>query len=256
MGSRNGVKVDGLSIRGPTRLVDGVRLRIGTHDFLFCTVDVSARAHAKTTGVLRLCAKCRMPYAREAPSCPNCEATEQTDDDTLTGAGTSETQHAWSAQLLVEALERALDLGRLSDADRILRRATAQIEDVIAGGGEIDRAALAALALRATATTLASNDPTWALWVLDIYRRTTKIPPSEVVERLAEVAAKHKALVLGGLTALLEHLGARARRTSQQSIEALSRLEQVRRLLAGVDGDAPRDADPPHAPHGVAKRRG
>jgi hypothetical protein len=254
MGSRNGVKVDGVTIRGPTRLVDGVRVRIGTQDFLFCSVDVSGRAHSKTTGVLRLCARCRTPYAREAPSCPNCEATEQTDEDTLTGAGTSEAQHAWSAQLLVEALERALALGRLSDAERILRRATAQVEDVIAAGGEIDRVALAALALRASATTLASNDPTWALWVLDVYRRTTQIPPADVVERLAEVAAKHEVLVLAGLTALLEHLGTKARRASQQSIDALTRLEQVRRLLAGVDGDGgARDTDFP--PPGLAGRR-
>ena len=90
--------------------------------------------------------------------------------------------------------------------------------------------------------------------MLDIYRRTTQIPPAEVVERLAEVASKHSGLVLGGLTALLEHLGARARRSSQQSIEALARLEQVRRLLVGGDADGPRDAS--HPPHGIANRRG
>jgi hypothetical protein len=252
MGSRNGVRVDGVSIKGATRLVDGVRLRIGTQDFLFCSVDVAGRTHAKTTGVLRLCANCRMPYPREAPSCPNCEATEQTDEDTLTGAGTSEAHHAWSAQLLVEALERALALGRLSDAERILRRATAQVEDVVAAGGEVDRNALAALALRASTTTLASNDPTWALWVLDIYRRTTQIPPAQVVERLAEVAAKHSVLVLGGLTALLEHLGARARKSSQQSIEALARLEQVRRLLEGDEDNRETGVPPP--PSGLPGR--
>jgi hypothetical protein len=256
MGSRNGVKVDGVAIRTRTRLVDGVRLRIGTQDFLFCSVDVSARAHSKTTGVLRLCANCRMPYPREAPSCPKCEATEQTDEDTLTGAGSSEAQHSWSAQLLLEALDRALTLGRLADAERILRRATAQVEDVVAGGGEVDRASLAALSMKAAEMTLASNDPTWALWVLDVHRRTSQVPPANVVDRLAEVAAKHGALVQGGVAALLQHLSSRARRTSQQSIEALQRLEQVRRRLAGEDpvADTPK---PPHgAPQGAVHRRG
>jgi hypothetical protein len=236
MGSRNGVKVDGVTIRGRTRLVDGVRLRIGTQDFLFCSVDTSGRAHAKTTGVLRLCANCRMPYPREVASCPNCESTEQTDEDTLTGAGTSEAQHAWSAQLLIEALERALLLGRLSDAERILRRATAQVEDVVASGGEVDRDSLSALSLRATQMTLSSNDPTWALWVLDIHRRTSQIPAAEVVEQLAQVAVRHAALVHGGLSALLEHLSTRARRASPQSIDALARLEQVRTRLTGQVG--------------------
>jgi hypothetical protein len=178
-----------------------------------------------------------MPYPREAPSCPNCEAIEQTDEDTLTGAGTSEAQHSWSAQLLVEALERALALGRVADAERILRRATAQIEDVLAGGGEVDATSLAALARCAASTTLASNEPAWALWVLDAYRRTTQIPPAEVVERLAEVATKHKSLVLGGLTALLEHLGSKAPKASPQSTSVLARLEQVRRLLSDAEGD-------------------
>jgi hypothetical protein len=237
LGSRNGVKVDGVTIKGATRLVDGVRVRIGTQDFLFCSVEAVGRAHSKTTGVLRLCANCRMPYPKEAPSCPNCEAIEQTDEDTLTGASASDAQHAWSAQLLVEALERALALGRVADAERILRRATAQIEDVVAAGGEVDTQSLAALAGCAASTALASNDPTWALWALDVYRRTSQIPPAAVVERLAEVASKHKSLVLAGLTALLEHLGSKARKASQQSMSAIARLEQVRRLLSDAEGD-------------------
>jgi hypothetical protein len=235
MGSRNGVKVDGVSIRGATPLVDGMRLRIGTQDFLFCSVDAVGKSHSKTTGVLRLCANCRMPYPREAPSCPNCEATEQTDEDTLTGVGPSEGSHAanvWSAQLLVEALDRALALGRVQDAERILRRATAQIEEVVASGGQVDAPSLAALATRAAATTLAADDPSWALWVLDIYRRTALVPQAELVERLSEVATKHRSLVLGAITALLERLGGRSGKPSQRSIEALVRLEHVRSLLS------------------------
>jgi hypothetical protein len=73
-----------------------------------------------------------------------------------------------------------------------------------------------------------------------------------VVERLAEVAAKHSVLVLGGLTALLEHLGARARKSSQQSIEALARLEQVRRLLEGDEDNRETGVPPP--PSGLPGR--
>src|SRR5580658_4925478 len=65
MGSRNGVRVNGVTIRGPTPLKDGDRVRIGTQDFVFCRVDPMGKAHSKTTGVLRLCANCRLPYPRE-----------------------------------------------------------------------------------------------------------------------------------------------------------------------------------------------
>ena len=231
MSSRNGVRVNGVQIKGATPLRDGDRVRIGTQDFVFCRVDPAGRGHSKTTGVLRLCAKCRLPYPREMLACPNCEATEQTDEETLSGSFGTENQTAWSVQLLVEALERALTLGRVSDAERIARRATAQVEELVAAGGVIDAKPLASLAVQAVATTLASNDPTWVLWVMDVYRRTSRVPPIEVVEPLADAAAKHAGVVRGSLEELLMHLSQAVRSAKDGEIEALARLEQLRRAV-------------------------
>ncbi|HEY8038445.1 MAG TPA: FHA domain-containing protein [Polyangiaceae bacterium] len=238
MGSRNGVRVNGLQVREPTALRDGDRVRIGTQDFVFCRVDPLGKAHSKTTGVLRLCAKCRLPYPREMVSCPNCEATEQTDEETLSGSFGSENQTAWSVQLLVEALDRALTLGRVTDAERIAKRATAQVEELVVSGGSVDAKALAALGMQAVAVTLATNDPTWALWVLDVYRRTDRVPPVEVVERLGEAAARHTGVVRGGLTSLLDHVRSTARSASPSDVEALTRLEQIRHSLEDKTQDS------------------
>ncbi len=231
MSSRNGVRVNGVQTKGATPLRDGDRVRIGTQDFVFCRVDPAGRGHSKTTGVLRLCAKCRLPYPREMLACPNCEATEQTDEETLSGSFGTENQTAWSVQLLVEALERALTLGRVSDAERIARRATAQVEELVAAGGVIDAKPLASLAVQAVATTLASNDPTWVIWVMDIYRRTSRVPPIEVVEPLAEAATKHAGIVHGSLEELLMHLSQAVRSAKDGEIEPRARLEQVRRAV-------------------------
>jgi hypothetical protein len=236
MGSRNGVRVNGVQIRGPTPLRDGDRVRIGTQDFVFCRVDPAGKAHSKTTGVLRLCAKCRLPYPREMVSCPNCEATEQTDEETLSGSFGSENQTAWSVQLLVEALERALTLGRVGDAERIARRATSQVEELVASGGSIDPKALGALAGQAVATTLATNDPTWLLWALDMYRRTNRIPPAEVVERVAEAATEHRTVVRGGLGTLLRHFEGSARSPSPAEVDVMARLEQLHAVLESSPG--------------------
>jgi hypothetical protein len=237
MESRNGVRVNGHTIRGATPLRDGDRVRIGTQDFVFCRVDPAGKAHSKTTGVLRLCANCRLPYPREMAACPNCEATEQTDEETLSGSFGTENQTAWSVQLLVEALERALTLGRVSDAERIARRATAQVEELVTAGGSIDTKALAALAAQAVATTMATNDPTWVLWTLDIYRRTDRVPPVDVVERVGEAAAKHRGVVRGGLAALMQHLDRSARSPSPGDLEAIARLEQMRSVLEPGPGE-------------------
>jgi hypothetical protein len=241
MSSRNGVRVNGVQIRGPTPLRDGDRVRIGTQDFVFCRVDPAGRGHSKTTGVLRLCAKCRLPYPREMVACPNCEATEQTDEETLSGSFGTDNQTAWSVQLLVEALERALTLGRVSDAERIVRRASAQVEELLAAGGVVEAKSLGALAVQAVASTLASNDPTWVLWVIDVYRRTSRVPPLEVVDRIAEAATKHAGIVQGALEALLLHLGDVVHSAKDGEVEALARLEQVRRAVgetAAARGEA------------------
>jgi hypothetical protein len=232
LGSRNGVRVNGVTVHSPTRLRDGDRVRIGTQDFVFCRVDTNGRAHSKTTGVLRLCANCRLPYPREVVACPNCEATEQTDAETLSGSFGGDSQTAWSLALLVEALERALTLGRVADAERLVRRATARVEELVAAGGPIDPKALASLALQAAATTQVTNDPTWGLWIFDAYRRTGTVPPLEVVERLWDIVGKHPGIVRPGLGALLEHFRARGKSAaSTAEVEVLARLEQMRRLL-------------------------
>lgn len=229
MSSRNGVKVNGVAIKVPTTLKDGDRLRIGTQDFVFCRVD-AAGGSQKTTGQLRLCANCRLPYPREMIACPNCEATEQTDDETLSGNG-AQGQSAWGVQLLVEALERALLLGRTHDAERIVKRATAQLEELVASKFAVDARALASLASLTVQTSIELGDPTWGLWVFDVYRRVNRIPPVEVVDRLRELAARHKIAVRGSLGALLDHLASTSRSASQNDVDALARLEQMRQFL-------------------------
>ena len=244
MGSRNGVRVNGAVIREPIALRNGDRVRIGTQDFVFCCVDPAGNAHSRTTGQLRLCANCRLPYPRELLACPSCEATEQTDDDTLTGNDRF-TAHVWNLQLMIESLERALRLARLEDAERIVQRAIAQAEEVIAAGASIDSETLGGLAVQAVAMSLASGDLAWTHWVLDIYGRTGRVPPVEVTERLAGVATQHRALVRDAIDELLRRVavssdpGAAA---ATEEVDALARLRDLRSLLDDSGAPAPLSA--------------
>jgi hypothetical protein len=241
MGSRNGVRVNGAVIREPLALRNGDRVRIGTQDFVFCCVDPAGRAHSRTTGQLRLCANCRLPYPRELLACPNCEATEQTDDDTLTGSGRS-AAHAWTVQLMVESLERALRLSRIEDAERIVKRAIAQVEELVVTGGTVDGEALAALSTQAAATTLASGDPAWARWVMTIYARTRRIPPLEVINRLSDVAQRHPALSRQALGDMIDAI--RSSLPTEVRSEELARLDAIRRELDAAVSDV--EATAPH----------
>jgi hypothetical protein len=184
LSSRNGVLVNGFPLRGMTPLHDGDRLRVGAQELVFCQPGATSSAPRRPTAELRLCARCRLPYPREVMSCPSCEETEQVDEDTLTGGGSGDTS---SLELLVEALDRALATGHLRDAQRLVRRTSDQIDQLVAMGGSVDSTLLAALAVQAAELTAASHDPSWALWALDVYRDTRQIPPVDVVERLAAV---------------------------------------------------------------------
>jgi pSer/pThr/pTyr-binding forkhead associated (FHA) protein len=71
--SRNGVLLNGATLRAQTRLRDGDRIRLGSQEFVFLDqAFAGAQPTRRTTGELRLCNRCRLPYPREAPSCPAC----------------------------------------------------------------------------------------------------------------------------------------------------------------------------------------
>ena len=226
LGSRNGVKVNGAAIKQATTLRNGDRLRIGTQELVFSRVDETGRAHSRTTGQLRLCANCRQPYPREMLACPQCEATEQTDDETLTATG-SGSSHRWTMQLFVEALERALRLGRVVDAEQLARRATTQVDELVATGAVVDVDGLAALSIQVVATTAATGDPAWAVWVTDVYGRCRQIPPHAVVGALADAALTHPAALRDAIADLLDRLRPTADRASREELDGLTRLEQM-----------------------------
>ena len=196
LGSRNGVRLNGRAVEGSAPLTDGDRVRIGTQDLVFSRVAPRvATQHARTTGVLRLCARCKLPFARETLACPHCGASEQTDEDTLSGTFGNESQHSWSVQLLLEATHKALGLDRTQDADRMLRRATSLFEDRIAEQGPLEPEQVAVAALAAASLAESMNDATWAGWIPSFYVRASLYPPARVSDRLAALVPRHAALL-------------------------------------------------------------
>lgn len=237
LNSRNGVKVNGAPVKDPVELKDGDRLRIGTQELVFCRVDAApAQSSAKTTGFLRHCARCRMPYPQEAGACPSCGATEALDEETLSGQFGAAAQQIWSVQLFLEVLERALSLERFEDVNRILRRATVQVEERIVRGDAIDAAQLAKLALGAARASLALSDATWAVWMAQVYRRVPIVMPEEVVQTLGELAARFPIDMAEPVEQLTEHV----RKVPSTPAEgpAIAALERVRASVAPMAASA------------------
>ncbi len=224
--SRNGVRVNGKQIKSSQTLVDGDRVRIGTQDFVFCRVQQKVDRQSKTTGVLRLCSQCKAPYAREVVSCPNCGAIEATDEETLSGAFGPASQYSWSVQLLVEALEKAIGLGRFADADRILRRATALLEERIASGGAVQPLQLSPLAVAAERICRETDDPTWGNWMAAFCVRSGLFPPADVTEQLIAMRVRHTEMG-EAIDRLLAYCHAMDGPQSREDREALQRLARA-----------------------------
>jgi hypothetical protein len=234
--SRNGVRVNGVLIKIPTRLNDGDRVRLGTQDLIFCRVEQGSR-HNRTTGVLRLCANCRLPYPREMGACPNCESTEQMEEQTLQGDDLRQEKGIWGTQLLVEALERAISHGRMADAERIVRRATAEFDGYVGAGGVMDNKTLALLAIQTAASTVALGDPVWALWAVETYRRMNRVPTAPVVRALGDAANNHGGSLLAPLRRLADQIhlkGEAAGLTTVADQEGLARLDELLRSNVSI----------------------
>jgi hypothetical protein len=243
LGSRNGVRVNGKPINGSQKLVDNDRVRIGTQDFVFCLVQPKADRRSKTTGVLRLCSQCKSPYPRESVSCPNCGAFEQTDEETLSGAFGPVSQYSWSVQLLIEALDKALGLGRVADADRILRRATALLEERVASGGKVQPMQLPALAVAADRICSETGDSTWGVWLPRFCVRADIYPPSTVTDKITSLRLRYPELK-EPVEALLAYCrGLDLASQPREDVEAIHRLARAHQAHATLGSHPVADGD-------------
>lgn len=74
LGSRNGTRVNGVAIRGPTRLRHGDRIRIGSRDLVFydTSQDHGRERRQSATGKMVICDRCGEAVPGEAPTCSRC----------------------------------------------------------------------------------------------------------------------------------------------------------------------------------------
>lgn len=254
LGSRNGVKVNGVLARGATKLKDGDRLRIGTQELVFCTVGVAAQPPtAKTTGFLRYCASCRLPYPQELAACPACGATEQVDEETLNGPLGVASQNAWGIQLLIEVMEKALRVGRVQDAVRVVQRAKTQLEENLPAGVTIESEQIHSLASSTLRVASAAGEPAWACWIAHLYGQLHIAPPESVLALFEGVAKAFPNELAPSLADLLSALREKTKTgilpaEAEVHEHAVARIEAIVEVaspgLAAAEHDAHEDTNP------------
>jgi len=226
LGSRNGSRVNGVPIRGTVPIKDGDRLRIGTQEFVFCSIasDRSGPLNRRT-GFMTFCAICKVPYPEEMGVCPHCGSQDRTDEETTLSGTRAEDNATWALLLIVDVLERAVANGRLADAERIMRRAANTVTDMMAAEpSSVDEQQFRRLAEVAASYARLQQSSHWACWILGAFATMGLIPHTAVVSELQPIRLE------GGegrkaMDDIISRAKARRSTLSDEDLEALSILE-------------------------------
>jgi hypothetical protein len=181
-GSRNGVRVNGDLIDGAHRLVHGDRIRIGTQELVFTKVEVGERT-GKTTGFLRHCINCRLPYPEEVGTCPSCGAEGWADEDTLTGKRPD--ARTWRLDLYMQLLTRHLNSESTAELEGIWLRASAEVDERLAAGEAPESGLLRTFVILTLRVGVATKNVMAVCWGLRLLRRAALVPQAELREHIA-----------------------------------------------------------------------
>jgi len=187
LGSRNGVRINGRPVesKGEQSLKDGDRIRLGTQELVF-TVVQGRELPGRPTGFMRMCNACGTPYPEGAGRCPHCGAQTNLEEDTMSGLAV-EPRRNWTFQLLGEVIERALTTGRAVEGERLLRRASKEIEERLAAGDKLDTTHIAMIAGFAVRLAALDGGSEWLAWALTLHRRQSLMVSAAVIDALEKL---------------------------------------------------------------------
>jgi hypothetical protein len=171
-----------------------------------------------------------MPYPEEMGTCPTCGATDAGEEETISGL-VGETKQNWSLQLMLEVIDRALTLQRPADAQRLLSRATAALNERLEGGEEVDRSQLDELSSCAARLAELQGMGHWVEWVLSRHTRLGHLPPPIVLEKLLTLPRGEQRALHAPLQALIARV--QFAETTDSGASLLARYEEVARTLEG-----------------------
>ena len=218
LGSRNGVLVNGRPTDGLVRLEVGDQVRIGGQN-LVLKANKSAKLD-EGTRELRICENCQVPVAFDAP-CPHCGR----DSDDF---GKSQ---APSFDVLAKIAEKAIGLGRLSEAERILK---SMYESLVgqgkAGrvkGGDVRVACDVALRLAE-----ASGRGVWLDYPLELHHELAMVIPGPMIDTLYRLTGRLRYNNPARLRTYVGWLRGRADTLDAPQRFSLSRLEGLEKMIA------------------------
>ncbi|MDH3622703.1 MAG: FHA domain-containing protein [Myxococcales bacterium] len=176
--SRNGTVLNGRPLIGQVKLQDGDRIRMGTQELVFLALGRETTVQ-RTTGALRFCPGCAIPFPSSSPSCPHCGAVST--EQGVTTAVRDVAASGWTFHLLSQVVERAIDQNRLADAERMMARGVAELEEQLEEGVEVEPSRVLRVAECAARLGCALRTARWLDVSSRLYDRVFEPPSTEIL---------------------------------------------------------------------------
>lgn len=207
LSSRNGTTLNGVSLQTRSILTNGDRIRIGAHDLVFVEETYKAPQKQRPTGIMVFCKSCGAAFSEGVTRCPHCGAAIQTertcracglavssDDLFCKGCGTDLTKKAterdapdiigtWKAKLVLDVLEKAMNLERFDQAASIFRDKSEQIEALLRSRGR-DTSLLNRLSQISAVLASHTKNAEFLTWVIARWNETEERIPQEIFDNL------------------------------------------------------------------------
>lgn len=246
LGSRNGVTVNGERAAGRKELRHLDRVALGSEEMVI--VEVGAPREAKVTGLMSVCTACRMPTDPDAPRCSHCGAPTgpsplagqtlelknwpPTSAGKLDSGDDEDTRRASSFALLAGIGGKALALGRVEEAERLLGGLLADVLTKAQSGKPPPDDSLRDAVRYAIRLAELSGRGRWLDWVFQVHEATGKLLQAQTIDELYTLVRTIR--YAGGPTfrSYVQAMKVRAKTFSPSERFVLQRLEGLERVVA------------------------
>jgi predicted component of type VI protein secretion system len=247
LGSRNGVVVNGAKISGERELVAGDRVSIGSQEMvLHAAADANPAALAaqddmyrratQTLGAAYVSDLRAAVDAGSARPTVEPEAQERAAGQPRVQIADPPTAEAsrsvQSFQLLGGVANKALQMGKAEDAERILHVLLTDVLSRARDGQMVDPGVSEPAALFAAKLAAATGKASWLDYGFELYRRLRRVLPAPVVDELYAGVRRIKNVDLTAVRAYLEVLREGAAAFGPADRFLFQRIEGLERLMA------------------------
>ncbi len=235
LGSRNGVFVNGDRIQSRRPLKVGDRVSLGNTEFQLAG-NLSPAEQERTTGAIaiRRCPFCNRMFPSLLDKCPSCKATSRPPealDEEEQARATTHTDA--SMHVLAGVGEKALALGRVEEAERLIGRNLDLLLERVRGGDRLDPPLFEEALKRALRLHQATKKREWLQWVFDLGTAHQSVLPSSIIDELHGTLFGQRIDLGTSLDAYIATLASTTQRPEEEQ-----RMRRIGALLKMVRGES------------------